>query len=175
MYYNKNSKVDIRNSFIEKELQADIEPYPFKLTKRFISWLFRHYYVWEFCLNFYDEDREWDARIKWNNWQDVFFEGAWGQSQKTVDRIAKDGMNQFRKAGHLNGRCWLGMISPENGDNAYYLFMKTSVSNENLLHIYLYGRDIHEADYHFIMKKKGGKTRSQLVSEWMKEQDKNIE
>ena len=157
MWYNSNFKTDIRPEFIAKEMNRDTDVREFKLKKRFISWLFRHYFVWEFCINWFDDwfnDADWNDRISWNNWQDPYAEGIWDMSQHMVDKYAKKEMNRFRKAGHLKGRCWIGNMTNDTGDD--------------LLHVYLYGRDIHEFDYHFIMKKRGTPGRQNTIGQLYK-------
>lgn len=161
MRMNKNARVDIRREFIDDAMAGDSDPHGFKLTKRFISWLFRHYFVWEMCVNLYDLDwvynpddcedgREptWDERICTCTWQDPFADGIWRDTQQEVDRFARLNINDFRKAGHLKIRCWIGKHTYEDGADG--------------LHVFLYGRDLHECDMHFLMKKRGTTGRRQF-------------
>lgn len=165
MLFNQYVKKDIRDNYIQHEMESDTDISEFKLTKRFISWLFNHYYCWEYSVNFYDEieasvydydtmtytgeirPRTWDERICFNNWVDLFGEGIWGMNQRQVDQYAKQLMNDFRKAGHINdSRCWIGNLKWEELE---------------FVHVYLYGRDIHTFDLHFIMRKRGSTGRKQ--------------
>jgi len=148
MYMNKNTRVDIRQEFIDGQTKRDIDVHEVKLTKRFISWLFRHYYTDCLVFDFYDMDSSWsefapvtwDKRISTCVWQDYFDDGCWCETQREVDALAKRNVNEFRKAGHLSRRSWIGK----------YIFNDGSTG----MHLYLYGRDIHEFDVHVILKER---------------------
>ncbi len=171
MRYNCHAKQDIRQEWIRAEMEGDRDAHPIKLKKRFISWLFRHYSVFEDCVKFYDwegcdeydgrtketltEEEFWEERLTFNNWIDVMGEGIWYASQKSVDEMAMRMMNDFRKAGRLKGRCWAGW-KEWNGHTFF--------------HICLYGRDIHEYDHLFMMlpKKENEQLHRELATEHKK-------
>ena len=154
MWYGINAKKDIRKDLISGACRMDGDEafdkiyHKLKLKSNFIDWLFRHYYTHEFAIHYFDADQKpvfdadgrletytdttWDERIASNNWIDVFGAGMWDMNRSQVDKLAKMYMDDFRKYGHLKGRCWIG-------------------NRNDFLHIYLYGRDIHEFDMHFIM------------------------
>lgn len=145
MWFNRNAKTDIREDMIEIEMSSLNNVHQVPLTKRFIRWLFRHYHVDEIGVLYYDlEDIPWDERISTNNWVDVFRDGSWGMTQRDVDFMSRDEMMLFKKAGHTNGRCWVG-----NRD----------CDGMQCLDVFLYGRDIHEFDIRLYMipklKRKG--------------------
>lgn len=152
MYYNAHAKTDIRPEFIQEAMKSTENVRPLKLKRSWINWLFRHYELHEGCINFFDEETvpadengaarppiTWDERMEFNNWQDLFGRGIWGMSQREAENAAKREMNDFRKAGHLAGRCWIG---------------KREWNGQEYLHVYLYGRDIHEFDLHFLFHPK---------------------
>ena len=139
VWFNVNTRIDVRPQFIDEELRRVTNVKRLKLHNRFIEKLFNKYRVNEFLVKFYDsEDTTWDERIEFNNFIDVFGRGIWGQSQSTADNFAKGYMKEFRKAGHLKDRCWIG----EYGNNTL---------------VYLYGRDIHEFDLVYLMRKRDEK------------------
>lgn len=145
-------KQDIRPDIIKKNLELNngqnIHYHAIKLTNAFISWLFHHYQVLEFTIHYYDADPDYEfakdltteefeeKRLTYNTWVDVFGPGIWDMSQKQVDGYAKWNLDWFRRSGHLAGRCWLGY-------------------NDKMLHLYCYGRDIHEYDLYFVMLPRG--------------------
>ena len=59
MYY-LSGQINVRKDLIEKELSRtpELNFKQLKLTKKFISWLFRHYSVHEFTIHFYDDEPE---------------------------------------------------------------------------------------------------------------------
>ena len=150
MWMNKNAHIDIRQDFINEETKRDTDVHEVKLTKRFISWLFRHYYTECLTFNFYDMDSSWDefSPVTWDKristcvWQDYFDNGCWCETQREVDRLAKLNINDFRKAGHFYRRFWIGRRMFDDGSEG--------------IHLYLYGRDIHEFDLHIFFKKRKG-------------------
>lgn len=158
MWYNVHSKKDIRPEFIADAMiipnAKSSEVYrEQKLSRRFISWLFRHWYtselsLWYYTLREIDKDEAtWDERISNSFWVDLFSDGGWCSSQEEVDSLAKDSINDFRKAGHLKERCWVN----------------TGVMKDGMpfMHIYCYGRDIHEFDLHLLMIPRNGITPKQ--------------
>lgn len=76
-------------------------------------------------------------RIEFNNWQEPYFEGNWGQSQKSVDKTARNVLKYVKK---LN-------ISKKD---RLYISHK-----DNQIRIYVYLRDYEKLDYWFIFVKKG--------------------
>lgn len=155
MWYNRHAKQDIRQGFVDEAMARDENVRSVKLTKTWIERLFNHYHILEQVIDWYDSETvtccseldgesmqerpvTWDERMSFCNWQDVSGEGIWDASQKAVDRAGKADMNDFRKAGHLAGRCWAG---EGEWDGIPYL------------HVFLYGRDIHEFDIHFTFLK----------------------
>ena len=153
MIFNIHAKQDIRPEFIREVMSEDFNVKRIKLKKSWINWLFRHYELQEGCINFFDAETTpadenetthkrpitWDERLAFNNWQDPFGK-IWGMSQREADQLAKMDLDDFRKAGHLSGRCWVG---------------EYTWNGRKCLHVFLYGRDIHEFDLHLLLIKKG--------------------
>lgn len=75
-------------------------------------------------------------KLEVNNWVEVYIDGNWGMSQKTVDRIARNHLESTK-------RCWVGY----NGR----LFI---AEKDDIIFIYYYGRDFAEIDYWWIFRKK---------------------
>ena len=75
-------------------------------------------------------------KLEVNNWVEVYIDGNWGMSQKTVDRIARNHLESTKRcsAGY-NGRLFIA-------------------EKDDLIFIYYYGRDFSEIDYWWIFKKK---------------------
>lgn len=142
----------LNQELIEEELKRDQDiGFDFsyqKLSNKFIDRLFNHYYLEELCENFYDSEPEPDeeefnryqdyetARIHFNNWQEPYFKGNGGMSQRNIDaygrRVLK-GIRNFPKP--IKGRLYIA-------------------EKENQIRIYFYGRDFLEKDYWFIFRKR---------------------
>ena len=158
MYY-LSGQVNIRKDLIEKELSHNSE-FNFKQlkpTKKFISWLFRHYTVHEFTIHFYDDEPEYtedeycgmapmewfklwrdheERRMTFNNWIDVFGPGIWDFTDKENEDIVRDYL--------ISVRNW----PMKKKDRVYW------AKNEDSIWIYCYGRDFLGEDYWFIMKRR---------------------
>lgn len=137
-----------------------------KLSKRFIDWLFRHYYTEEYNIEWYTSqidisyvgfenllstEQGWKElqsmiteyapeRIYHNNWIDVYGDGIWNWSQDRVDRYAKYGMK-------------LAVKSIKKKDRIYF------AENKNKIIVYIYMRDIRGYDGIWFMEKRK-KTKS---------------
>lgn len=75
-------------------------------------------------------------KIEFNNWIEPYFNGNWGVSQTTVDRIARRHLERIKKCPvSYNGRLFI-------------------TEKEDTILIYYYGRDFVELDYWWIFKKK---------------------
>ena len=151
MFNNCLYKQKIIPELIKEECQVLKNYSEIKLTSKFISWLFNQYEVFQYTVNFYDAepseeekqqpDFDWEQfentkRMVFNNWVDIFGSGIWDMTQKEVDQSARSVLKEFRKSGHLKGRCWMA-------------------KSNKMLHLFCYGRDIHKYDLHFIMVPRG--------------------
>lgn len=75
-------------------------------------------------------------KLEVNNWVEVYIDGNWGMSQKTVDRIARNHLESTKKCSvGYNGRLFIA-------------------EKDDIIFIYYYGRDFAEIDYWWIFKKK---------------------
>ena len=75
-------------------------------------------------------------KLEVNNWVEVYIDGNWGMSQKTVDRIARNHLENTKRCSvGYNGRLFIA-------------------EKDDLIFIYYYGRDFSEIDYWWIFKKK---------------------
>lgn len=75
-------------------------------------------------------------KIEFNNWIEPYFNGNWGMSQTTVDRIARSHLESTKKCSvSCNGRLFI-------------------TEKEDTILIYYYCRDFAELDYWWIFKKK---------------------
>ena len=156
MYY-LSGQINVRKDLIEKELSRtpELNLKQLKLTKKFISWLFRHYSVHEFTIHFYDDEPEYgydeennpmerykiwrdheERRMTFNNWIDVFGPGIWDCTDKENEEIARNALVSVRN--------W----PVKKKDRIYW------AKNDDYIRIYCYGRDFCGADYWFIMKRK---------------------
>lgn len=132
----------VKQDLIDKELRPDIsdgfEFHYHKLSNKFLDWLFRHYYIFEMCENFYDmEDcKTDDERMKRITWQDPYGEGIWEWNQQRVDDFGRGLLELFRKF-------------PKSIKNRLYYSKK-----EDEIKIYFYARDCWFSDYWFIFKKR---------------------
>lgn len=182
-----------------------------KLSKKYLNWLFRHYYVREIVENFYDSEPDFDeeefnmymdyplceklsclaiwnivsnideiakrkskfkyskehhtveelknaynkvkkmykdyetVRIEKLTWQEPYFEGNWGMTQRKVDSFGRYFINKIRKF-------------PMSIKDRLY------VSEEkNEIQIYFYGRDVWEKDYWFTFKRKNKNVRGEKI------------
>jgi len=126
--------IDLRQDLIEEELNKFNVKMTFKKlkpSKRFIDWLFRHYYTDEFAIHWYDSD------ITFNNWIDPFGEGIWEMSQYQTDRCSRNALCKIRSAPvKKKGRLYISYF--DDGD----------------IYIYWYGRDYMYCDYWWYMKRK---------------------
>lgn len=77
-----------------------------------------------------------DRRIEFCNWQEPYFKGNWGMSQKYVNDMSRDTLKCFRK------------LSVSKKNRIYF------AKKNDEVRIYLYGRDIIDNDWWFIFKKK---------------------
>lgn len=148
-----NKLINLRKDLIDEELKYDIKRgYIFhykKLSNKFLDWLFRHYYIQEFCENYYDsEPREYpigsldyeNARIRFCNWQEPYFKGNWGMTQKYVNTFGKNILKRIKKE------------FPVSIKKRLYYSKK-----DDVILIYFYGRDLWQIDYWFIFKRKDKK------------------
>lgn len=182
-----------------------------KLSKKYLDWLFRHYYVREIVENFYDSEPDFDEeefnmymdypsceklsclaiwnivsnideiakqksnfkyskeyhtidelknaynkvnqmykdyekiRIEKLTWQEPYFEGNWGMTQRKVDSFGRYFINKIRKY-------------PKSIKDRLY------VSEEkNEIQIYFYGRDVCEKDYWFTFERKNKNVRGEKI------------
>ena len=182
-----------------------------KLSKKYLDWLFRHYYVREIVENFYDSEPDFDEeefnmymdypsceklsclaiwnivsnideiakqksnfkyskeyhtidelknaynkvnqmykdyekiRIEKLTWQEPYFEGNWGMTQRKVDSFGRYFINKIRKY-------------PKSIKDRLY------VSEEkNEIQIYFYGRDVWEKDYWFTFERKNKNVRGEKI------------
>lgn len=160
--------IDIRKDLIEKELQSGCSEgmrfKPFKMTQRFIDWVFTKYFTHEYAIKFYDSEpdipEEWDSedasiwdnpefikvwdalveahepsRIKFNNWVDPFGEGIWDWSQEEVDEFSREHMEN---------------LTTQEVDQSERLYI--GFNKDGCAFIYWYGRDYNKADYWWIMQ-----------------------
>jgi hypothetical protein len=158
--------INIRKDLIEKELAEGITEKisfkTFKLTQRFIDWLFSKYSTHEFSEHFYDSEpdvpEEWESvedrwdnseflkvweklvkeyeprRITFNNWIDPFGDGIWGMDQGKVDEIARNALKEIMDMDvDLSERLYIGF-----GKDGYAF-------------LYFYGRDFLKKDYWWVM------------------------
>ncbi len=89
--------------------------------------------------NIFKKYKKSEERLTFCNWQEPYFEGNWGMTQKYVDGLAKYLLKkEIRNFKNLKER----------------LFIR--INKEDVV-IYFYGRDIIEHDYWFIFSKKRGK------------------
>ena len=149
----KSNQINLRKDLINKELKDDIkrgfEFHYKKLSNKFLDWLFRHYYIQEFCENYYDSEFHSypvdtldykNARIEFCNWQEPHFKGNWGMSQATVDRTSKRTLRYIKK-----------YFPTSIKERLYY------AQKDDVILIYFYGRDLWDIDYWFIFKRKDKK------------------
>ena len=182
-----------------------------KPSKKYLDWLFRHYYVREIVENFYDSEPDFDEeefnmymdypsceklsclaiwnivsnidkiaeqkskfkyskeyhtidelknvynkvnqmykdyekiRIEKLTWQEPYFEGNWGMTQRIVDSFGRYFINKIRKY-------------PKSIKDRLY------VSEEkNEIQIYFYGRDVWEKDYWFTFERKNKNVRGEKI------------
>ena len=75
-------------------------------------------------------------KLEVNNWVEVYIDGNWGMSQKTIDRIARNHLESTKRCSvGYNGRLFIA-------------------EKDDIIFIYYYGRDFAEIDYWWIFKKK---------------------
>lgn len=182
-----------------------------KLSKKYLDWLFRHYYVREIVENFYDSEPDFDEeefnmymdypsceklsclaiwnivsnideiakqkskfkyskeyhtieelknaynkvnqmykdyekiRIEKLTWQEPYFEGNWGMTQRKVDSFGRYFINKIRK------------YSKSIKDRLYIS------EGKNEIQIYFYGRDVWEKDYWFTFIRKNKNVRGEKI------------
>lgn len=80
-------------------------------------------------------------RITFNNWQEPYFEGNWGMSQKYVDRFGKETLKKIRNC-------------PFSARGRLFIAEK-----DNQIRIYFYGRDYLQVDYWFIFVRRKKRLR----------------
>lgn len=89
-------------------------------------------------INIMQQRRDYDKhRIEFCNWQEPFFDGNWGMTQKRVNNIAKGTLEDIRKC---------------NVSKKERLYI---TENADEIRIYFYGRDFWKKDFWFIFKRKG--------------------
>lgn len=76
-----------------------------------------------------------EQRMLFNNWIEVFAEGIWGMNQQNVDDYCRESLKMNAKDFNTKDRCY---IAKEN----------------DMIAIYLYGRDIFMQDYWVLLKKR---------------------
>lgn len=182
-----------------------------KLSKKYLDWLFRHYYLREIVENFYDSEPDFDEeefnmymdypsceklsclaiwnivsnideiakqkskfkyskeyhtinelknaynkvkqmykdyekiRIEKLTWQEPYFEGNWGCTQRGVDSFGRYFLKKIRN------------VSKPIKDRLYVS------ENHDEIRIYFYGRDIWEKDYWFVFNRKNKNIRGEKV------------
>lgn len=99
----------VRSDLIEKELNRDKENgFCFKykkLSKKFLDWLFRHYYIEELCENFYDsepefDDEEFQMYLDYKQSIEITGRSFW-EIITNIDEIEKEKSNfRFSKQNH---------------------------------------------------------------------------
>lgn len=77
-----------------------------------------------------------EHRIKFCNWQEPYFKGNWGMTQKYVDDLGKYTLKKIRNF-------------PKSIKNRLFVTQK-----DDQIRIYFYGRDLLKVDYWFIFMKK---------------------
>ena len=81
------------------------------------------------------------TRINFNNWQELYFEGNWGMSQRYIDSYGRNILKRIRNF-------------PKSKKERLYAAKK-----EDEIRIYFYGRDFLEVDYWFIFRKRKRRLR----------------
>lgn len=84
----------------------------------------------------YEEYKNSERKLTFNNWQDPYKEGIWGMSQKEVDKIVYDTFKFIQK------------FNISKKDRLYISH------KDDEIRIYFYGRDFNKLDYWFIFKKR---------------------
>lgn len=80
-------------------------------------------------------------RLTFNNWQEPYFEGNWGMSQRFVDNYGRRILKNIRSCPlSAKGRLFAG-------------------KNDGQIRIYFYGRDFLQLDYWFIFEKRKKRLR----------------
>lgn len=77
-----------------------------------------------------------EHRIKFCNWQEPYFKGNWGMTQKYVDDLGKYTLKKIRNF-------------PKSIKNRLFVTQK-----DDQIRIYFYGRDLLKVDYWFIFMKR---------------------
>lgn len=182
-----------------------------KLSKKYLDWLFRHYYLREIVENFYDSEPDFDEeefnmymdypsceklsclaiwnivsnideiakqkskfkyskeyhtinelknaynkvkqmykdyekiRIEKLTWQEPYFEGNWGCTQRGVDSFGRYFLKKIRN------------FSKPIKDRLYVS------ENHDEIRIYFYGRDVWEKDYWFVFERKNKNVRGEKI------------
>lgn len=182
-----------------------------KLSKKYLDWLFRHYYLREIVENFYDSEPDFDEeefnmymdypsceklsclaiwnivsnideiakqkskfkyskeyhtinelknaynkvkqmykdyekiRIEKLTWQEPYFEGNWGCTQRGVDSFGRYFLKKIRN------------FSKPIKDRLYVS------ENHDEIRIYFYGRDVWEKDYWFTFERKNKNVRGEKI------------
>ena len=94
-----------------------------------------------------------EKRIRFNNWQEPYFKGNWGYTQKRVDSIAKKQLKTILKSDiPIKDRLWLLEISKDNIPED----MKgwNGRIQVDCIEIYYYGRDYLGVDYCWSMQRR---------------------
>ena len=84
----------------------------------------------------YEEYKNSERRLNFNNWQDPYREGIWGMSQERVDKLARDTFKSIQR------------FNVSKKDRLYISY------KDDEIRIYFYGRDFDELDYWFVFKKR---------------------
>ena len=144
--------INLRKDLIDEELKYDtkrgFEFHYKKLSNKFLDWIFRHYYIQEACENYYDSTPDFDIDdenniyfdIEFCNWQEPYFKGNWGMSQKYVNTFGKNILKRIKKDFPVSIK-----------ERLYY------AQKDDIILIYFYGRDLWCIDYWFIFKRKDKK------------------
>ena len=100
------------------------------------------------------QQQEYDEkRIQFNNWQEPYFEGNWGLTQKKVDSIAKKQLKEIL-IGEIptTNRFWILEIPKEDVPKGMKCWNKKI--NSDCIEIYYYGRDWLGVDYCWSMQRR---------------------
>lgn len=77
-----------------------------------------------------------EHRLNFINWIEPYFDGNWGMTQSSVDKIAKRIMKSIKRA-------------PVSYNNRLFISEK-----DDYIYIYYFGRDYNQVDYWWVMQRK---------------------
>ncbi len=137
----------------------------FNPRTRDIDNLFREYRCDTFAEYFYDSDLEnEEGRIRFNNWQELYFAGNFGLTQNDVDQIAESSLKKVLEyETSSKDRMWSIKIPKEDIPEKIQFW--SGADHSDCIEIYYYGRDFLHADYGWTMIKKQGKACSYGICE----------